>query len=288
VSAHDRPGGTPAFDAGDWHAGPDVVEAYALGILDEARASSMEAHVLRCAGCRSAVAATVAPDRIAGAWAGVEERLDRSELGPIERILVRFGVPDHLARLLAATPSLRLSWFLAVVVALGFAVVAAIGSAGNGGVMVFLMAAPLVPLAGVAAAFGPGVDPTYEVGVAAPLRGHRLLLVRALAVLGTSTLLCGAASLALPGLQWTAGAWLLPAMGLSAATLAVSTVVPPIPAGAIVGGAWIAGVLLAQSVSQTSFAPFRAPGQVLFAAILVVSILVLSARREAFDRKGTP
>ena len=47
-------------------------------------------------------------------------------------------------------------------------------------------------------AYGPGIDPTYEIGLAAPMRGLRLLL-RAAAVVRASAVLAAAASLALPG-----------------------------------------------------------------------------------------
>ena len=48
----------------------------------------------------------------------------------------------------------------------------------------FLALAPLLPLAGVAAAFGAALDPTYEIGLAAPLSAVRLLLLRTVAVVG--------------------------------------------------------------------------------------------------------
>lgn len=137
------------------------------------------------------------------------DELDGVRPGPMERTLVRLGIADHVARLLAATPSLRLSWFAALAVALGFAVSAAY----TGAVVVFLVVAPLVPLAGVAAAYGPGVDPTYEIGLASPMRSYRLLLIRALAVLTASMGLAGAAALALPTLNWSTAAWLLPSLG---------------------------------------------------------------------------
>ncbi len=38
--------------------------------------------------------------------------------GRIERALARVGVPDHVARLLGATPSLRLSWLGAAMAAI--------------------------------------------------------------------------------------------------------------------------------------------------------------------------
>ena len=71
----------------------------------------------------------------------------------VERTLVHLGVRDHVARLLVATPSLHLSWFAAAAAALGFAVLAAVQRPD--GLLFFLVLAPLLPVAGVAFAFGP-------------------------------------------------------------------------------------------------------------------------------------
>ena len=133
--------------------------------------------------------------------------------------LVRLGVPEHLARLLGATPALRASWLLGCALVLAFAAWAATRRAD--GLVVFLMLAPLLPVAGVAAAFGPDVDPSYEIGLAAPMRSFGLLLLRALAVLVTTTVMAGIAALALPGLQPSAAAWLLPSLGLTLASIAL-------------------------------------------------------------------
>jgi hypothetical protein len=277
-----------------WHAGPELLDRYAGGALDDVRASSLEAHLLRCERCRGDLATTLpstdrlvpVPARLDAIWAAIDERLDAPKRSAVERALARLGVPEHTARLLAATPSLRLSWFGAVALALAFAVLAA--QVGDRGPIVFLILAPLVPLAGVAAAYGPGVDPTYEIGVAAPMRSHRLLLIRALAVLVASVVAAGMAALALPALNWTAAAWLLPALGLSGSALALSTFWPPLWAAGTVAFAWLAGVGLAEAGSAAPFAAFHAPEQLGFLLIGIVSGLVLAARREVFDRRATP
>jgi ABC-2 type transport system ATP-binding protein len=89
---------------------------------------------------------------------------------------------------------------LAVAAALTFGVAAAHQS--SRGLAFFLIVAPMLPLAGVAVAFGPGVDPTYEIGLASPMRSLRLLLVRAAAVLATTAPLAAAAGLLLPVVDW--------------------------------------------------------------------------------------
>jgi Putative zinc-finger len=268
-----------------WHADPAVLTRYAEGSLDDARAYSLEAHLLACERCRAVVPAASFGSALDTVWARIDATISAPPARRVERILTACGVPDHVARLLAATPSLRLSWFGAVAATLAFAAVAA--RAGRQGVLAFLIVAPLVPLAGVAAAFGPGVDPAYEVALAAPVRGSRLLLVRALAVLAASLLLIGTAALALPE-AWTSAAWLLPSLGLAVASLACSTLWSPMASMAGVASAWVIGVLVAETGSHVPFAAFHASGQWACLAVAVLSLGVVFIRREAFERRTGP
>ena len=217
---------------------------YRDGRLDTAGRWSVEAHLTSCAACRLQARALVDPARLRRLRATLVEAVDVPRTGMVERLLVRLGVADHTARLLAATPALRGSWLLAVAATLAFAVLAAWVSRGPDATLGFLCVAPLLPLAGIAVAYGPGIDPTYEIGLAAPLRSLRLLLLRAATVLGTSTLLAAAASLALPRLGWGAAAWLLPSLGLTACSLALATTVEPLRAIGITAGAWVAALVV--------------------------------------------
>ena len=230
--------------AGAWHADGEVLAAYRDGRLDTAGRWSVEAHLTSCAACRLQARALVDPARLRRLRATLVEAVDVPRTGMVERLLVRLGVADHTARLLAATPALRGSWLLAVAATLAFAVLAAWVSRGPDATLGFLCVAPLLPLAGIAVAYGPGIDPTYEIGLAAPLRSLRLLLLRAATVLGTSTLLAAAASLALPRLGWGAAAWLLPSLGLTACSLALATTVEPLRAIGITAGAWVAALVV--------------------------------------------
>lgn len=271
-----------------WHADADLLARYTTGDLDDARAYSLEAHLLSCVACREGLESSTDTTRLERMWAGVAEFLDAPRPGVVERGLLRLGVLEHVARLLAATPSLRLSWFAAEAVALGSAVLAA-HSAADGrraelALVLFLVVAALLPVAGVAVSFGPGMDPTYEVGVAAPLRSSRLFLLRAIAVLATSTVLAGGAALALPGLDWTAAAWLVPSLGLALATLTLSTYVRPLLAAAGVTFAWILVAVAATYGRDDRLLVFRGGGQMAFLVVVAVSAVVLARRREALER----
>jgi hypothetical protein len=56
------------------------------------------------------------------------------------------------------------------------------------------MAAPLVPLVGVAVAYGPEADPAHELTATAPYSGLRLVLLRTAAVLIQRSKWCGRTS----------------------------------------------------------------------------------------------
>jgi Putative zinc-finger len=268
---------------GAWHADGALLAAYDDQRLDAAARWSVEAHLTSCAACRVRARALVDPARLARLRAALIDAVDRPQAGLAERLLVRLGVADHTARLLAATPALRGSWLLAVTATLAFAVAAAWVNPGPDATLVFLCVAPLLPLAGIAAAYGPGVDPTYEIGLAAPLPAFRLLLLRAVAVLGTATLLAAVASLALPQLGPGAAGWLLPSLGLTAASLALASTVEPLRAIGITAGAWGVAVAVTVAPQPPSSVLFAVAGQAGFAALALLAAAVLLLRRGRFE-----
>ena len=121
--------------------------------------------------------------------------------------------------------------------------------------MPFLAVAPVLPLAGIALAYGQRVDPLYETQAATPMAGPRALLLRALAVLATAMILTGLATPLLPGPPGIAAAWLLPALALTLATLALSTRFSPLPSAATLAAAWLGAVLVANGHELELFTP---------------------------------
>ena len=267
------------------HVEHDWLERYARGELDQARSFSVEAHLPACAGCRAAVTRLVDATRMARTWDAIDLAIDAPSRTLVERLLARVGVSEPTARLLALTPSLRLSWLAAIATVLALAVAVA-GVRGAEGVMLFLLVAPLVPLAGVAAAYGPLVDPAYEVGLAAPLGSLRLLLLRSVAVVSVSALLALAGALALPGLDWTAAAWLLPTLGLTLAGLGLATSIGPVAAGSLVGVTWVFVVVGAWRASGDPLTAFGAGGQIVCLLVALAGAAVVLARRDAFEMEG--
>jgi hypothetical protein len=266
-----------------WHADQEQLARFATApeTLDELTAASLEAHLLDCDACRRTVTAAVDPLVAAASWDAIADRIDQPRRAVAERVLARF-VTDHVARVVGATPALRLSWLAGVVAVVAAAVMTA---RQTGTDTPFLALAPLIPLAGVAAAFGPGPDPAGETALATPLFGAGLLLYRAAAVLATSLVVLAAGSLALPGLELRAIGWVLPALGLTFAALALCTWLSPFPAIAVAAVGWLV-TLQSVAVGASSLrgvadsALFDAAGQTAFAALTVLAAVMVANRRQ--------
>ncbi len=269
-----------------WHVPETDLRAYARGDLQPPLLWSADTHLAACAHCRVVLAGAVDPAALDDGWERLDAALDAPRPGFLESLLLRLGIADHTARLLAATPALRRSWLGAVVAVLVLTVAVAAGHASGGSPTLFLALAPLLPLAGVALSYGPALDPTYEMAVVAPMHGFRLLMIRTVAVLGAGLGLNGLATLALPGYGLRALTWLLPALALTATALALTARLGPVLAPSLVGGGWVAVLLAAsgaRSGEEATLVPFTAAGQGVSAAVAVLAAGLLVAMRDRFD-----
>ena len=197
--------------------------AYVEDLVDGTTAAFVELHLLRCARCRADVAVESPPPPTAAdpIWAGIRNRVETPPMTLIERAAVRLGLRAGDARLLAAAPALRASWLGGLAAACALALAAA-WFGKDGSIALFLVVAPLAPLAGVATAYGPAADPAYEVTAATPYPSMRLLLLRAAAVLLTSVPIVALAAALLPVGSAVAVGWLLPALAFALVVLAVA------------------------------------------------------------------
>jgi hypothetical protein len=220
-----------------WHVDPEAIRRYAQDAVPSDLAASAEAHLMKCAVCRGVISSYVDTRRAETIWHEVVDRIDAPRRSRPERMLVRLGVDEATARLVAATPTLRGPWLVAVAAVLALAADAA--QVDERFLRMFLVVAPLGPLVGVAVAFAGGLDPTREIGLAAPYSGLRLLLIRTAAVLAVTVPIVATAGLALPGSNWLAAAWLLPTTGLTCTALALTSRMTPVVAVGAVATAWV-------------------------------------------------
>jgi hypothetical protein len=268
-----------------WHVDDDTMVGYARGRVSLSLGASVETHLLACAECRDLLRGVVAAgevDRLERLWDEVMARVDAPRPRLLERLLRLAGVSEDTARLLAATPALGASWLAAMSAALGFAVFAALAAGANDrGTLLFLTVAPILPVLGVAAAFHRGVDPTYEIALAAPYSAFRLLLLRSAAVAAVTCTAAVVAGLLLPYRSLTAAAWLLPALALTLLTLVVARRVDVVYAAAGVVAVWVLIVVLSH-LNVGRFAAFGPAAQLICLAVAGVSVVVLVAGRHRY------
>jgi hypothetical protein len=273
-----------------WHVPPALIRRFTdhPSTVDDVTASSIEAHLVECSACRLEVASTVAPTALAMSWEAIADRIDRPRAALVERILERAGAGGGLARLVGATPALRRAG-LAAVVALSIGAVLLSRSTDAEGP--FLVLAPLLPLAAVALSFAPGTDPGTEAALATPVHGSGLLVRRTLAVLLVTFGSLAAAALALPDLDLTAAAWVLPALALSLGALGLGTWWRMEVAVTVMAAGWVSAVsvlrwMAGQDLAYATSPAFSAGGQLVALAVAMLAAATLFVRRERLALVG--
>lgn len=231
---------------GTWHVAHEMFASYVRGDAGAVAGTSLEQHLVHCASCRTRMADHVDPLPLDALWGRIRAEALAPNRSWMQRALGWAHVSDGDALLLATAPSLRGSWFAGVAATLLFTMLAGLYRDGVG-VALFLLVAPLIPVAGVALAHGADVDPSYEVTVAAPYSSSRLLLLRTAAVLVTSLPLALVAGL-IPAYGRTGVLWLIPAVAFTAVVLAASTWINPTQAAIFLACAWAVAVVSATRV----------------------------------------
>ena len=260
-----------------WHLDADLAERYAAGTLGTVLTASVEQHLTSCPDCQRQMTPLVDTTRLQSVWADVLERVEQPPRTVTERILGRLGVDDPTARLVAATPSLRGAWLAGVSLTLVLALLAAYASPQ--GVAVYLALAPVLPMVGVALAFGPMSDPAHEVVQATPYSQTRLLAIRTAFVVTTTLVPATLAGVLLPASPYVAVAWLLPALALTVGTLALSTRLAPHRAAAGLAVAWLLVALRALAPRRDPLLATSAPVLLTCTVVLAAALAVLYVRR---------
>ena len=197
----------------------------------------MSSDDLLTGGHRDAGPHDVDLDRV---WLGVAEQVWRRRPGPVERAARRVLRSPGLARALVTTPSLLLGWVIATVVIL----LAGMGMTLGTGTPWVALLAPAVAAAGIAFAYGPGIDPAWELSQSMAVSDRMVLLVRALAVFGLNAALGLATSAASGAAAAVTFGWLVPMTAVCALALAAATVTRSPGVGVAAGWAgWIIAIL---------------------------------------------
>jgi hypothetical protein len=179
-------------------------------------------------------------------WLGVAAQVWRRHPGLAERAAGRLLRSPGLARALVTTPSLLAGWLIATAVVLIAGVFATLGT----GTPYVPLLAPAVAAAGIAYAYGPGIDPAWELSRSMAVSDRMVLLVRALAVFGLNAGLGLAASAASGTAAAVTFGWLVPMTAVCALALAAATLARSANVGVTVGVAgWAIVVLAGQSAS---------------------------------------
>ncbi|MFF5936626.1 zf-HC2 domain-containing protein [Streptomyces sp. NPDC012508] len=297
-----------------WHVTDALAHRYASGAAAEPDAWSLEKHVEVCGDCAVRVSAAVRAGGSGPTLADVRASLlatVRAEPATAPRRLGAGARPSdgpglgaggpalspasRGARLLwAVGPALRGAWVVALLVVVAAAVGLAYGAGFRGARPALLALAPVLPLAGVAVSYGRHADPMYEIGVATPSGGLRLLLTRAAAVLGVCVPVLTAAGAVLPPVTGVPGAaaWLLPGLALTLAALALGSFVGCRAAAATLAAGWllaVTGPVLGRSGASAELARYLSgpAAQGGWAAAAAVCAGLVALRRRSFDHLET-
>ena len=268
-----------------WHAEPALLSSYLAGDLDAITGASVEQHVGRCETCRAAVGQLLQPQVLERTWAGIREAVERPSLPAVLRLARRCGLPEPTAVLLAGAASLRGAWLVGAFLSLSFATFAAYVSGGTA-LAPFLLVAPLAPVLGVAAAYGPRQDPLEALVATAPYGRTRLILLRTAAVLVSVLPVTALLGLAVPGPPWLAAAWLGPALALVPVVLALAGFVGPRAAAAVVTLGWSTVVLASLRRGIDPTWPVEAAQQGVYLMLGVAACAVIAVRIGTERQRG--
>jgi hypothetical protein len=267
-----------------WHLDEATLRAYADGHPLAVVGSSVEAHLVDCADCRVRLGELMPHEVVDRAWASIRAHVETPRRSVPEQLIRRLGVSTETARLLVAVPAFRGAWLLGLLVVTLFAGVAAT-FAGEYGVALFLIVAPLAPVAGVAASFGGDADPCHELVTVAPYSAVRMLMLRTAGVLATSLPVTLLAGLALPGPAWVGVAWLAPAAAGVALTLLLAPVFGSTTTAATLAACWSTAVVSASRLSDP-VEVVQPTMQLVFALVTLAAVVALALRQPTLERLG--
>jgi hypothetical protein len=192
---------------------------------------------------REVAPADVDLDRV---WTGIAAHVWCRRPGRVERLAGRLLRSPGLARAVLATPSLLWPWMLASVAVLLAAAVLTPGT-GTPQVPLVPLLVPAVAAAGMAYAYGPGIDPAFELSRSMAVGDRQVLLARAVAIFAMNAVLGLAASAVAWSVSVAVSAarsgitfgWLAPMVAVAAVALVGATLARSANVGVVAGlAAW--------------------------------------------------
>ena len=216
-----------------WHADRDTLSAFRDGSIDPVLASSIEAHLLGCARCRTALADVAsAADRVRqlGTWERITNEIDQ----PTHR----FSSDRTWARITMGSPAL-ITASVVIMAVLAVAPLAVANGSPRAGVTILLALAPIMPLLGAVLAFRTSIDPAGRLAEATPLATMRLIVLRALVVVCAALPVGLAVAIALPVRTTLLLGWIAPGIALCLTVLAAGTKVDPLRLASGLALGWI-------------------------------------------------
>lgn len=178
-------------------------------------------HIAGCSVCQASArqeAAELGID-LYRVWSRVAAEAWAPATSTVERWAGQLLRSPGLARALVTTPSLVLSWIGATAVVL-FVGIIATRSTGTPWVQ---LVAPALAAAGIGYAYGPGIDPAFELSRSMAISDRLVLIVRALAVFGLNAIFGVIASVFASSATGVTLTWLAPMTAVSALALAIAT-----------------------------------------------------------------
>ena len=193
-------------------------------------------------------------------WTGVAAQVWLRRPGRIERLAARLLRSPGLARALVITPSLLIGWVIATAVVLLAGMAATLGT-HTPYVALF---DPAVAAAGIAYAYGPGIDRAWELSQSMAVSDRMVLLARALAVFGLNAVLGLLASAASGAAVAVTFGWLVPMTAVCALALAAATLARSANVGVAAGiSGWVITVLAGKAIAGQLTAAVASPSLVL-------------------------
>jgi len=231
------------------------------------------------------VGGLIEPQLLERTWAGICDAVERPRLPYPLRLARRCGLPEPTVVLLACAASLRGAWLVGAFLSLSFATLAAYASGGTA-LAPFLLAAPLAPVLGVAAAYGPRQDPLEALIATAPYGRTRLILLRTIAVLVSVLPVTALLGLTVPGPPWIAAAWLGPALALVPVQLALAAFVGPRFAATVLSLVWSGLVLNSLRGSVAPTWPVEVAQQGVYLAVAGAACILIAVRAGSDRQPG--